>query len=51
MAENQAAALYEVRALLGEPSRPVANPNRTKFAILDVQVKLQSVADLTDPSK
>lgn len=51
LAENQMAALYEVRALLGSPSRPVPNPSRTKYAILDIHVKLQSVADLTEPSQ
>ncbi len=51
LAENQVAALYEVRALLGMPTHPVANPNRTKFAILDIQVKLRSVVDLTEPTQ
>lgn len=51
LAENQTTALYEVGAILGPPSRPVANPARTKFALLDIHVKLRSVADLTDPTQ
>jgi RES domain-containing protein len=51
LAENPTTALFEVRAVLGLSTHPVVNPDRTKNAIVDVQVKLQSVADLTDPAQ
>jgi hypothetical protein len=49
LAENQLVAFYEVGALLGPPNRPVAHPSKSKTIPIDVSVRLQSVADLTDP--
>jgi len=51
LAENQQTALYEVQALWGDPSRPLVDPSRTKYWPIDIRVKLQSVADLTDPTQ
>ncbi len=49
LAESPTVAFYEVRAQFGSPDRPVANPYQTKWAILDVDVRLHSVADLANP--
>ena len=51
LGENQCVALYEVGAIFGPPAQPVANPYQSKMVAIDVQVTLQSVADLTDPTQ
>jgi len=51
LAENQPVALYEVGAIFGPPAQPVSNPHQCKMLAIDIQVILQSVADLTDPSQ
>jgi hypothetical protein len=52
LAEDHQAALFEVGALLGSPQLGafVANPRRA-WILLNVQVTLQSVADLADPAE
>lgn len=50
LAENHAVALHETQALLGSPSTPggmVPHPHST-WTVLNVSVRLQAVADLTD---
>jgi RES domain len=49
LADSPTVALYEVRAQFGSPERPIANPYQTKWAVIDVDVRLHSVADLTNP--
>lgn len=52
LAENHMVALFEVQALLGSPLSPggvVPQPRRA-WTILNVNVNLQSVVDLTDPA-
>ena len=49
LAENQAVALYEVGAAYGPTDRPIANPSRSKMLIIDVDVRLSSIVDLTIP--
>lgn len=52
LAENHMVALFEVQALLGSPSTPggvVPHPRRA-WAIMNVNVNLRSVVDLTDPA-
>jgi hypothetical protein len=51
LAETPDIALREVGAILGLPDEPVANPHRRKTITFDVQVTLQSVADLSDPTQ
>jgi RES domain-containing protein len=51
LAENQMVALYEVGALFGPPDQPIAHPAKSKTVTIDVRVRLQSVADLTDPTQ
>src|SRR5947207_2273297 len=51
LAENQLVALYEVGAILGPPDQPVVHPSKRKMMLIDVSVRLQSVADLTDPAQ
>jgi hypothetical protein len=51
LAENPIVALYEVGAILGPPDQPVAHPSQRKMTPFDVSVRLQSVADLTDPAQ
>jgi RES domain-containing protein len=51
LAENQVVALYEVGAIFGPPTQPVADPHQSKIVPIDVNVRLQSVADLTDPTQ
>jgi RES domain-containing protein len=48
LGENQLVALYEVGAIFGPAAQPVPNPHQSKMVPIDVQVTLQSVADLTD---
>ncbi|WP_435011506.1 RES family NAD+ phosphorylase [Tundrisphaera lichenicola] len=48
LAESLTVALYEVRAQYGPPDRPIPDPDQSKWDLLDIDVKLQSVADLTD---
>lgn len=48
LAENQLVAFYEVGALFGSPEQAIANPRRSKMIPIDVTVRLQSVADLTE---
>jgi RES domain len=51
LAENQLVAFYEVNALLGPPQKPIADPAKRKMLLIDVSVRLQSVADLTQPKQ
>ena len=51
LAENQLVAFYEVGALMGPLNQPVAHPSKSKTNTIDVRVRLQSVADLTDPTQ
>jgi hypothetical protein len=51
LGENQLVALYEVGALLGPTDHPVSHPALSKLAPIDVSVRLQAVADLTDPAQ
>ncbi len=51
LAENQLVAYYEVEAIFGPPDQPVPNPRQSKMIPIDVNVRLQSVADLTDPGQ
>ena len=46
LAENHQLALFEVEALLGNPSGPVPNPGTT-WVTLELGVTLNSVVDLT----
>jgi hypothetical protein len=53
LAEDHLVALFEVGALLGSPypgGNYVPNP-RQSWVILNVQVTLEAVADLTDPAE
>jgi RES domain len=49
LAENPTVALYEVKAILGPFDRPIADPRRSKTMIIDVDVRLSSIVDLTNP--
>jgi hypothetical protein len=49
LAENQAVALYEVGAVYGPTDRPIADPLRSKMLIIDVDARLSSIVDLTNP--
>ena len=51
LAETQIVAFYEVGAIFGSPIQAVANPLKSKMIPIDVSVRLQSVADLTDPAQ
>jgi hypothetical protein len=51
LAESPTATLYEVRAQFGPPERPVANSQKGQSLIIGVDVRLYSVADLTDPKQ
>jgi len=53
LAETQIVALFEVQAVFGSPSQPggvFANPRRP-WTVINVQVHLQDVADLTHVSQ
>jgi hypothetical protein len=53
LAETQMVALFEVQALFGSPTPPggvIANPRRP-WMVINVQVQLQDVADLTHVSQ
>ncbi len=50
LAQNHQLALFEVEALLGNPTNPIANPAAT-WTILALNVSLASVADLVDPGQ
>jgi hypothetical protein len=53
LAETQLVALFEVQAVLGVPTQPggvIANP-RYPWTVINVQVSLQDVADLTQVSQ
>jgi RES domain-containing protein len=53
LAETQMVALFEVQALFGSPTRPggvIANPRRP-WTVINVQVQLQDIADLTQVSQ
>lgn len=53
LAETQIVALFEVQAVLGVPTQPggvIANP-RHPWTVINVQVHLQDVADLTQVSQ
>jgi RES domain-containing protein len=49
LADSPSVALYEVSALFGPPDRPLANPHQSKWGVIDVDVRLNAVTDLTDP--
>ncbi len=51
LGENQLVALYEVGALLGPSNQPISHPALSKTAQIDVAVRLQAVADLSDPAQ
>ncbi len=51
LAENQLVAYYEVGAIFGPPDQALANPRQGKMIPIDVSVRLQSVANLTDPTQ
>jgi hypothetical protein len=51
LAANQTVAYYEVNALFGPPTWPIADPENSKYIVLDVRVVLQLVADLTEPKQ
>jgi RES domain-containing protein len=48
LAENQSVAFYEGGVLFGPPDQPIAHPAKSKTAPIDVDVRLQAVADLSD---
>ncbi len=50
LGENHQVALHEVRALLGNPHAPVANP-KGSWAILSFQVVLYDIVDLSISSE
>jgi hypothetical protein len=53
LAETQMVSLFEVQALFGSPTQPggvIANPRRP-WTVINVQVQLQEVADLTQVSQ
>ena len=53
LAETQMVSLFEVQALFGSPTQPggvIANPRRP-WTVINVQVQLQDVADLTQVSQ
>jgi hypothetical protein len=50
LAENPTVALYEVGAIFGPPDRPIPNPEQ-RYSIIEVNVSLQSIVDLTDASQ
>jgi RES domain-containing protein len=50
LAESQHLALFEISALLGDPSRPVSDPSRT-ITLLNLSVRLNCVVDLTDAAE
>lgn len=47
LAENHQVAVFETRALLGDPRSPIANP-KGSWAILGLDVVLDHVVDLAD---
>jgi hypothetical protein len=48
LSQNHQLALFEVRALLGNPTAPIPDPDST-WTTLNLKVVLQAVADLTEP--
>ncbi|NOT55830.1 MAG: RES family NAD+ phosphorylase [Deltaproteobacteria bacterium] len=53
LAETQMVVMFEVQALFGSPTQPggvIANPRRS-WTVINVQVQLQDVADLTQVSQ
>ena len=51
LAENQIVAYYEVNAIFGPPEKPIADPAKRKMILIDVRVRLQSVANLIQPKQ
>jgi hypothetical protein len=51
LADNPVVAYDEVGAIFGPPDQPVAHPSKGKIIVIDVSVRLQSVADMTDPTQ
>ncbi len=47
LAENQVVAYYEVQAIFGPPHQPIGDPVKSKILVIDVNVRLKSIADLT----
>jgi hypothetical protein len=50
LAQDHQLALFEVRALLGNPESPFPDP-RSTWTALNLKIDLQSVADLTSPAE
>jgi hypothetical protein len=48
LGETHQVAIHEVRALLGDPQAPIANP-KGSWAILSLQVVLDQIVDLSLP--
>jgi len=49
LAETPIVALYEVGAIFGPLEQHVAHHRKAKIVTLDIEVRLQKVADLSDP--
>jgi RES domain-containing protein len=49
LAETPVVALYEIGAVFGPPEQHIAHHRKTKAVTLDIEVRLQKVADLSDP--
>jgi hypothetical protein len=50
LGENHQVAIYEVGALLGDPTAPISSP-RGSWALMSLYVRLYNVADLSDPGQ
>lgn len=50
LGENHLVAIYEVGALLGDPTLPISNP-KGSWALMSLHVQLHLVADLSDPAQ
>lgn len=50
LGENHQVAIYEVGALLGDPTAPLSSP-RGSWALMSLHVRLYNVADLSDPDQ
>jgi hypothetical protein len=50
LGETHQVAIHEVRALVGDPTAPIANP-KGSWAILSLNVVLHTIVDLSDVSK
>ena len=50
LGENHQVAIYEVGALLGDPSTPLSDP-KGSWVLMSLRVRLHGVADLPDPDQ